>query len=147
MNKYETNLAQLKELEVSAYGYELIREVLLPDMLGQDYADMMYWAGKNLARKFPLDAWEDIPPFFHDAGWGTLTIVHSKKQELEFELEGPLVSNRLKYQKEPCFQLEAGFVAEQIQLMNEHIAESYEQVKKRAGKVVLTVKWDLKDPA
>ena len=46
MNKYEANLAQLKELEVSAYGYELIREVLLPDMLGQDYADMMYWAGK-----------------------------------------------------------------------------------------------------
>ncbi len=47
MNKYEANLAQLKELEVSAYGYELIREVLLPDMLGQDYADMMYWAGKS----------------------------------------------------------------------------------------------------
>ncbi|UOY90232.1 YslB family protein [Bacillus glycinifermentans] len=147
MNKYEANLAQLKELEVSAYAYELIREVVLPDMLGQDYADMMYWAGKNLARKFPLESWEDIPAFFHDAGWGTLTMVHSKKQELEFELEGPLVSNRLKFQKEPCFQLEAGFIAEQIQQMNEHIAESYEQVKKRAGKVVLTVKWDLKDPA
>ncbi|MEC0493461.1 YslB family protein [Bacillus glycinifermentans] len=147
MNKYEANLAQLKELEVSAYAYELIREVVLPDMLGQDYADMMYWAGKNLARKFPLESWEDIPAFFHDAGWGTLTMVHSKKQELEFELEGPLVSNRLKFQKEPCFQLEAGFIAEQIQQMNEHIAESYEQVKKRAGKVALTVKWDLKDPA
>ncbi|KKB72635.1 MULTISPECIES: YslB family protein [Bacillus] len=147
MNKYEANLAQLKELEVSAYAYELIREVVLPDMLGQDYADMMYWAGKNLARKFPLESWEDIPAFFHDAGWGTLTMVHSKKQELEFELEGPLVSNRLKFQKEPCFQLEAGFIAEQIQQMNEHIAESYEQVKKRAEKVVLTVKWDLKDPA
>ncbi|ATH95467.1 YslB family protein [Bacillus glycinifermentans] len=147
MNKYEANLAQLKELEVSAYAYELIREVVLPDMLGQDYADMMYWAGKNLARKFPLESWENIPAFFHDAGWGTLTMVHSKKQELEFELEGPLVSNRLKFQKEPCFQLEAGFIAEQIQQMNEHIAESYEQVKKRAGKVALTVKWDLKDPA
>lgn len=134
MNKYEANLAQLKELEVSAYAYELIREVVLPDMLGQDYADMMYWAGKNLARKFPLESWEDIPAFFHDAGWGTLTMVHSKKQELEFELEGPLVSNRLKFQKEPCFQLEAGFIAEQIQQMNEHIAESYEQVKKEPKK-------------
>ncbi len=65
MNKYEANLAQLKELEVSAYGYELIREVLLPDMLGQDYADMMYWAGKsspasfrlNPGRIFPLSFW------------------------------------------------------------------------------------------
>ncbi|MDA7027142.1 YslB family protein [Bacillus sp. CLL-7-23] len=147
MNKYEENLGKLKELEVSAYAYELIREIVLPDMLGQDHTDMMYWAGKHLARKFPLESWNDIPAFFHDAGWGTLTMVYSKKQELEFELEGPLVSNRLKFQKEPCFQLEAGFIAEQIQLMNEHIAESYEQVKKRAEKVVLTVKWDLQDPS
>ena len=51
MNKYEANLAQLKELEVSAYGYELIREVLLPDMgsgSGLHHADDGY-------RNFPAD--------------------------------------------------------------------------------------------
>ncbi|MER3092755.1 DUF2507 domain-containing protein, partial [Salmonella enterica] len=77
-----------------------------------------------LARKFPLESWEEFPAFFEEAGWGTLTNVRAKKQELEFELEGQVISNRLKYQKEPCFQLEAGFIAEQIQLMNDQIAES-----------------------
>ncbi|PCK20574.1 hypothetical protein CEY02_12660 [Bacillus pumilus] len=147
MNKFESNLEQLKEIDVNGFAYELIREVLLPDILGQDHSSMMYFAGKLLARKFPQESWEKIPEFFHDAGWGTLTMVHSKKQEIEFELEGSLVSNRLTYQKEPCFQMEAGFIAEQIQLLNEHVAESYEQVKKRADKVILTVKWDLRDPS
>lgn len=99
MNKFESNLEQLKEIEVNGFAYELIREVLLPDILGQDHSSMMYFAGKLLARKFPQESWEKIPEFFHDAGWGTLTMVHSKKQEIEFELEGPLVSNRLTYQK------------------------------------------------
>ncbi|XRJ09591.1 YslB family protein [Bacillus subtilis] len=145
-SKFEASIDNLKEIEMNAYAYELIREIVLPDMLGQDYSSMMYWAGKHLARKFPLESWEEFPAFFEEAGWGTLTNVSAKKQELEFELERPIISNRLKHQKEPCFQLEAGFIAEQIQLMNDQIAESYEQVKKRADKVVLTVKWDMKDP-
>lgn len=129
-SKYEASIHNLKEIEMNAYAYELIREIVLPDMLGQDYSSMMYWAGKHLARKFPLESWEEFPAFFEEAGWGTLTNVSAKKQELEFELEGQIISNRLKYQKEPCFQLEAGFIAEQIQLMNDQIAESYEQVKR-----------------
>lgn len=129
-SKFEASIDNLKEIEMNAYAYELIREIVLPDMLGQDYSSMMYWAGKHLARKFPLESWEEFPAFFEEAGWGTLTNVSAKKQELEFELEGPIISNRLKHQKEPCFQLEAGFIAEQIQLMNDQIAESYEQVKR-----------------
>ncbi|MFC0164987.1 MULTISPECIES: YslB family protein [Bacillus] len=132
-------------MEVSAFAYELIKEVLIPDLLGSEYPSMMYWAGKNIARKFPLDSWNDIPAFFQEAGWGNLVLVEAKKNRIEFTLDGPLVSNRLKHQKEPNFQLEAGFIAEQIQMLNNNIAESYEQIKKRTDKVELTVKWDLKD--
>ncbi|WP_429663766.1 YslB family protein [Bacillus gobiensis] len=132
-------------MEVSAFAYELIKEVLIPDLLGSEYPSMMYWAGKNIARKFPLDSWNDIPAFFQEAGWGNLALVEAKKNRIEFTLDGPLVSNRLKHQKEPNFQMEAGFIAEQIQMLNNNIAESYEQIKKRTDKVELTVKWDLKD--
>ncbi|WP_429667981.1 YslB family protein [Bacillus gobiensis] len=132
-------------MEVSAFAYELIKEVLIPDLLGSEYPSMMYWAGKNIARKFPLDSWNDIPAFFQEAGWGNLVLVEAKKNRIEFTLDGPLVSNRLKHQKEPNFQMEAGFIAEQIQMLNNNIAESYEQIKKRTDKVELTVKWDLKD--
>lgn len=103
MNKYEANLAQLKELEVSAYGYELIREVLLPDMLGQDYADMMYWAGKKLARKFPLESREDLPAFFLDAGWGTLTIAHSKNRSLSLSSKARWSQTASNIKRNPAF--------------------------------------------
>ncbi|MGG3572814.1 YslB family protein [Bacillus gobiensis] len=145
LSNYETKIEKFKEMEVSAFAYELIKEVLIPDLLGSEYPSMMYWAGKNIARKFPLDSWNDIPAFFQEAGWGNLVLVEAKKNRIEFTLDGPLVSNRLKHQKEPNFQMEAGFIAEQIQMLNNNIAESYEQIKKRTDKVELTVKWDLKD--
>ena len=62
-NNYEAALEPLTELDVSAYGYELIREIMLPDILGPEHSSMMYWAGKRLARKFPLQSWEEIPAF------------------------------------------------------------------------------------
>lgn len=79
-NNYEAALEPLAELDVSAYGYELIREIVLPDILGPEHSSMMYWAGKRLARKFPLQSWEEIPAFFEKAGWGTLTNAGSKNK-------------------------------------------------------------------
>lgn len=102
-SKFEASIDNLKEIEMNAYAYELIREIVLPDMLGQDYSSMMYWAGKHLARKFPLESWEEFPAFFEEAGWGTLTNVSAKKQELEFELEGRSFPTGLNIRKNLAF--------------------------------------------
>lgn len=139
------NMEELKDIQVPAFGFELLREVLLPDILGQDHAQMLYWAGKGLARKYPVDTIDEISAFFESAGWGTLTLLHKKNNEMEFELHGELISIRFNKANEYTFQLEAGFIAEQLQAINKHITETYEQVKKRANKVVFTVKWDHKD--
>ncbi|MDI5790831.1 DUF2507 domain-containing protein [Bacillus licheniformis] len=85
----------------------MIREVLLPDMLGQDYADMMYWAGKSSPASSRLNPGRIFPLSFRmQAGERLRSSI--QKQELEFELEGPLVSNRLKYQRSPAFSLKPG---------------------------------------
>lgn len=136
---------ELENIQMPAFGFELLREVLIPDLLGQDYPQMLYWAGKSLARKYPVSSLEELSNFFELAGWGNLVLLHNKKNELEFELSGELISIRFKKTNEFTFQLEAGFIAEQLQMMNQHITETYEQVKKRANKVVFTVKWDHKD--
>ncbi|WP_241156884.1 YslB family protein [Bacillus sp. FJAT-42376] len=135
----------LEELHVPAFGHELLREVLLPEILGQEYPSMLYWAGRKLARHYPLETAEELPQFFALAGWGTLSLIHRKQGEMEFELSSDLIDARFKSQKEPSFQLEAGFLAEQVQTIGKHAAEAYEQVKRRSGKVMLTVKWDKKD--
>lgn len=147
MNKQSAlvTIEELNDKQAPAFGLELLREVLLPDILGSDHPQMLYWAGKSLARKYPLATIEEISPFFATAGWGNLTLLDTKKNELEFELSGELISHRLKKTTDFSFQLEAGFLAEQLQTMNKYITETFEQVKKRANKVVFTVKWDQKD--
>jgi len=133
------------ELPINAFGYELLREVVIPDILGEDSRFIMYWAGKRLARKYPLPTIDDVISFFEKAGWGTLTIKNQKKNEIIFELDSELVKKRFELHQSPSFQLEAGFIAEQLELMNQFSTEAYEEIKRRSQKVIFTVKWDVKD--
>ena len=131
---------------ISIFGYELIREVLLPEILGKDTPEILYWAGKRLARKFPLADFDQIGEFFANASWGQLEITKETKNEIEIELTSPLIVSRVKSKAEYFFQLEAGFLAQQIELQNEVIAEAFEHPVKKANKVHFTIKWDTKDP-
>lgn len=135
------------ELTVPAFGLEIIREVLLPELLGQDTPELLYWAGKRLARKYPYTSIEEITMFFEKAGWGTLTLLKQSKTTMEFELTGELIKERIRNNRHSSFQLEAGFLAEQIQTQKQVITETFEHPKKRAGKVHFTVKSDVKDPS
>jgi hypothetical protein len=64
---------------------------------------------------------------------------------MEFELTSPLIISRVKSKAEHFFQLEAGFLAQQVQNQKEVIAEAFEHPLKRSHKVKFTVKWDNKD--
>lgn len=136
---------QNESREVTIFGFELIREVLLPDILGKDTPEILYWAGKRIARKFPLNTMEEIIGFFSKASWGSLIILSEKKDEMEFELTSPLMLSRVKSKAEHFFQLEAGFLAQQIENQKKVIAEAFEHPVKRSQKVQFTVKWDHKD--
>jgi hypothetical protein len=131
---------------ISGFGYELLRNDLLSELLGKDQHDILYWAGKMLARKYPLATFEEIISFFNEAGWGTLIVEEEKKQEVHLTLTSELITYRNKQNNDVSYQLEAGFLAMQIQNQIDVIAETYEEQSKRGDKVKFIVKWDLKDP-
>lgn len=131
---------------ISIFGYELIRDVLLPEILGKDTPEILYWAGKRLARKYPLKDFDELTKFFANASWGQLEIKKESKNEIDFELMSPIIVSRVKSKAEHFFQLEAGFLAQQIELQKEVIAETYEHPSKKSNKVLFTVRWDKKDP-
>jgi predicted hydrocarbon binding protein len=135
------------QMEVPVFACELLRDVLIPDLLGEDIVDILYWAGKNLARKFPLLSMDEAVSFFHEAGWGHLQKIQEKRNEYIFELKGPMVERRLQMNAHPCFRLESGFMAEQVQKMKQAVAEAFEEIHKKQMKVLITVRWDKKDPA
>ncbi|WP_409289673.1 YslB family protein [Peribacillus sp. SCS-37] len=131
--------------DIPAFGYDLIREFLLNELLGKEASQLLYWGGKQLARKFPLQSVEEIIEFFRNAGWGTLTQTKLSKDESLFELSGSTVERRLSINVKCHFQLEAGFLAEQFEIQRKVSTEAIEEPKKRGAKVSFIVKWDTKD--
>jgi predicted hydrocarbon binding protein len=136
-----------EEETCSVFGVELLRSVLLPELLGKENSGISYWAGKNIARKYPLSTLEDIIVFFKKASWGNLKLVKDSKSEMIFELSSTLITKRAQQEiNQVSYQLEAGFLAEQIQRMSNYITESYTSEKKGKETIIIfEVKWDRKD--
>jgi predicted hydrocarbon binding protein len=129
----------------TVFGLELLRGDLLPDILGKDTPEILYWAGKRLARKYSFNTLDEIIDFFNRAAWGELTLKSENQNEMEFELISPIMVSRVKSKSEHFFQLEAGFLAQQIENQKEVVTEAFEHPVKRSHKVQFTLKWDNKD--
>nr|WP_279663444.1 YslB family protein [Ectobacillus ponti] len=136
---------QLQTIQMNGFAYELLRDEVLPDLMGKELDRILYWAGKSLARRYPLTSMEEIISFFEHAGWGHLLVVSENKHEMELQLSGPLITERYRDKRNHTYQLEAGFLAQQVQQLRGALTETYEEQKRRADKVVFTMKWDSKD--
>lgn len=122
------------------FGYEILRDHVLPSILGNHEDEILYWAGKEVARKFPIFGVDELPEFFQEAGWGILTFVKTTKDETFYTLsreDGTNVQNR------SC-RLEAGFIAEQYQKFNGLLTECYGELNDKDSLVYFQVKWDSK---
>ncbi|MGG0656719.1 DUF2507 domain-containing protein [Rummeliibacillus pycnus] len=128
--------------ETTQFGYELIRDHVLSSILGKNENDILYWCGKELARKFPLYELDEAISFFKEAGWGDLVFDKVSTSEAFCTLTGdPEV---LKFEQR-CFRLEAGFLAQQQQKCSGFLTECYEETKAKQSLVKFHIKWDLKD--
>lgn len=95
------------------FGYDLIRNDVLQDVLGSEHDHLLYWVGKSIARKQQVQNEEEVIDFFSRANWGQLTKVKEKQSEKHFELIGDWMGKRDKR----VYQLEAGFLAETYELL------------------------------
>ncbi|WP_088809863.1 MULTISPECIES: YslB family protein [Listeria] len=131
--------------QIPSFGLELLRDHLIPELLGEETPHILYWAGKDLARKFPLASLDEISAFFKKASFGELTLTKEKKDELRITLSGEQVEKRFLAEGNPTFKLEAGFLAEQIQSQRGFYAEAYDEINARKKEALLIVKWDRKE--
>lgn len=128
--------------KVPTFGYELIRDHVLSTILGKHEEDILYWAGKDLARKFQMFSMEETTSFFQEAGWGILTLEQSTKDEAFYVLTGE--PDALQIEKR-CFRLEAGFLAQQQEKLGGFMTECFEEKQLKKNAVQFHVKWDLKE--
>ena len=126
------------------FSSELLRDALLPELFGKAN-NILYWSGKRLARIFPLAKDEDLPIFFEQAEWGTLKRTKAKHDNQYFELSGEPVALRMQLNPKADFLLEAGFLAETIQLQLGFVTEAIIE-KQTSNTVTFLIQVDSKDP-
>lgn len=127
---------------VTSFGYELLRDHVLASILGKHEKDILYWAGKDLARKFPLYAMEEAITFFQEAGWGKLELEKTTKDSAFYTLH---TNNLPQSGTSRTHRLEAGFLAEQQQKIGGYLTECYDEQAKKNGIVSFHIKWDVKE--
>jgi hypothetical protein len=88
------------------FSYLLIRDYLLGNILGEHTDEILYWAGKDLARQFPLKSQEDLYEAMIYCGFGQLELLKKEKNAQQYRLESDLVTVRTQ-NEQVSFQLEA----------------------------------------
>ncbi|USS85193.1 YslB family protein [Fructilactobacillus myrtifloralis] len=144
-NQSDFNKYQALVPDLNGWNSFILRDELLPDLLQDDLGDILYWAGKNLALKLPVTP-DDLPAFFAANQWGTLTQQTATEQKTVWNLSGPVVTTRLKMNKDCDFMLETGFLAQTQEQSRGWVSEA-EAKKKLNGSIAITVVSDPNQPA
>lgn len=129
----------------SSDAITLLRDQLLPNLLREETDDILYWAGKELARQEPMNDEEEVKAFFVQHGFGKIELLQMKKNKREYILSGNIIQKRLARNKHAAFSLETGFLAEQIQRISDIFTEANYEVKVKKAEVHITVQMDPKE--
>ena len=132
-------VSQLEDLYTAGAGYDVLRYMTLPELLGTESKTLLYFMGRNLARSLDLQAVEDIYYTFEKMGWGKLELVKEKKKELVFHLMSDSIARRLQASLDIEFYLESGFLAEAIQQLENVECECVEEINSKIMQVEFSV--------
>lgn len=119
---------------------QLYRDFLLPTILGDDNATILYWAGKRIARKYDLADFDDIVEFFNMAEFGKLTKLKERRTSITYELSGQTVTDRLNSDSKE-FSLESGIIAEALQKETGKVTESEISLLPKENKVQIIARF------
>lgn len=133
------SVSSLDELHTAGAGFDILRYIALPEFLGDESPTLLYFMGKSLARKFDINTVEDISYIFDKLGIGKIELVKEKNREKIFHLLSDSVVLRLKSSIKADFRLEAGFLAEAMEIIDGIECECVEEINQRIHQIRFSV--------
>lgn len=136
----DTNYNEMmhQTLTTPYFGQLMLRDAVLPELLGTQTSTILYFAGRDLATRLPLPD-DGISDAFTQMGLGDLAVTKTKVRERRYQLTGEVVQNRLKHFPKADFQFEAGFLAQLVQQALGMSCEAHSQVSGEAIDITLTI--------
>lgn len=129
----------LDRLHTPGAGYDLLRYVSLPELFGSETDTLLYYTGRSLARKINIENLDDLYAIFEKLGWGKLELIKEKRNHLTFHLLSDAVVLRLQAPFETEFRLEAGFLAEAIEMLRGTPCECVETIHGKIHQVAFKI--------
>jgi hypothetical protein len=120
---------------------QLYRDFILPDILGSDTSEILYWSGKHVSRKYDLASEDDLEEFFDMAGFGELVLTKENRREMIWTLSGQNIQDRIASGAKE-FSLESGIIAQAAQNQQERDTEAAAVISKKGDSVQFTARFD-----
>ncbi|MCW0953162.1 YslB family protein [Weissella ceti] len=131
--------------ENAAFPLEVLRDRLLPNLFQENESEISYWAGKSLAQTETFSSDAQIIEFFAAAGFGELEALKTTTTHADWRLSGPIVTARAIDGREASFSLEAGFLAQAMEMVLNRSVEVTSELSRKKDYVKLTVLIGLPD--
>lgn len=129
------SLTTLEEFSPTTVGQDILRYICLPDFLGSEKDNLLYYIGKNLARNLELTSLDDIHYVFKKLNWGTLELVKDKRKTMTFHLMSDEIVQRLQSSITTDFRLEAGFLAEAMYKITNRACEATDTIQEKIYRI------------
>ncbi|GEM00621.1 Protein of unknown function [Halolactibacillus halophilus] len=121
-------------------GYDLLRYMALPDLLGKDQDTVLYILGKNMSRALEVTTIEELIAAFNVIGLGDLAHVKEKRSEDLFTLTSSFIDARKQAEINQTYHFEAGLISGAMETVRGFQCEAEETVKAKKSLVEFTVK-------
>ncbi|UED70666.1 MULTISPECIES: DUF2507 domain-containing protein [Brevibacillus] len=96
-------------------GYHLLRETLTNSLLGDSESPILYWLGKDLGRKIPIQSSTGpIMPFIR-LGLGQLDLLEESAETIVYKLTHTIHNYQTPERLSRSLSLEAGIIAGSIE--------------------------------
>src|SRR5699024_12175104 len=114
-------LSTIDKLPKETVGQDVLRYIGLHDVLGKEKDTLLYFLGKQMARKFEINNLEDLIYLFYTLRWGKLELVKEKKKYLTFHLMSDDIVERMNTSFDIDFKLEDGINVETLSFLLKRI--------------------------
>lgn len=125
------SLSALDEFPNETVGQDVLRYICLPEFLGIEQENLLYFIGKRLARMIEFNTLDDVFYIFEKLRWGNLEIVRNRRNRMTFHLMADEVAQRMESSIQIDFRLEAGFLAESVGIIAQRPCEVTEKVNEK----------------
>ncbi|MED4753876.1 DUF2507 domain-containing protein [Brevibacillus choshinensis] len=111
----QESIAYAERMNMPYLGYHLFRETLTNTLLGDSESPILYWLGKDIGVKIPIQSSAGIVLPFMRLGLGQLDIMEESELQIQYKLSHAIFHYMTDQRLSRALSLECGIIAGAIE--------------------------------